>query len=67
MAPKKARKPSREEFKAASSKELGRALRRKLPQRRATDLSGSDVTAASHAEEPSRETYGPPPPEDRAG
>jgi hypothetical protein len=67
MAPKKARKPSREEFKAASSKELGRAPRRKLPQRRVTDFPDSDITAASHAEEPSRETYGPPPPEDRAG
>jgi len=67
MAPKKERKPSREEFKAASSKELGRPLRRKLPQRPVTDFSDGDITAASHAEEPSWEAYGPPPPEDRAG
>jgi hypothetical protein len=67
MAPKKERKPQREEFNTASSKERGRPLRRKLPLRRATDFSDSDITAASHAEEPSWESYGPPPREDRAG
>ena len=68
MAPEKERKPPRAEFEAAYyAKKLGRPLRRKLLQRPVTDFSDGDITAASHAEEPSREAYGPPPPEDRAG
>jgi hypothetical protein len=68
MAPEKDRKAPREEFEVAYyTKELGRPLQRKLLQRRLSDLSDSNITAASHGEEPSWENYGPPPPEDRAG
>jgi hypothetical protein len=71
MAPDKDRKhpkTPREEFEVAYyTKELGRPLQRKLLQRRLSDLSDSNITAASHGDEPSWEGYGPPPPEDRAG
>ncbi len=71
MAPDKDRKQPktpREEFEVAYyTKELGRPLQRKLLQRRLNDFSDSNITAASHCDEPSWEGYGPPPPEDRAG
>lgn len=68
MALDKDRKAPREEFKVNyRTKKLGRPLQRKLLQRRLNDVSESNITAASHGDEPSWEGYGPPPPEDRAG
>jgi hypothetical protein len=59
---RKNRKAAREVFE-----ELGRSLRRTLPQRRLADLSERSISAASHAEEPSPDCDAPTPREDRAG
>ena len=67
MTPEKGKKPLREEFEVEYPKKgRGRRSQRKLLRRRVHDVS-DDLTAASHAEEPSWERYDPPPPEDRAG
>jgi hypothetical protein len=64
----KDRKPARQEFDVAcATKELGRPLQRKLLQKRLDDFSDSSIVSASHGEEPSRESFAPPPREDRAG
>ena len=68
MTPEKEQRPPREEIEVEYyTKELGRPRQRKLPRRRVHEGSDSSITAASHGEEPSREGWGPPPPEDRAG
>jgi hypothetical protein len=69
MAPNPTRKAARQEFEVARhTKELGRSLQRKTPQKRVDDLAGSSsVTTASHGDEPSAESYAAPPREDRAG
>ena len=68
MAPEKDRKAPREEFEVAYyTKELGRSLQRKLLQRRLDDFTDSSITAATHGDEPSADSYQPPPREDRAG
>lgn len=71
MAPDKVKdrkKPRRQEFEVAGdTKKLGRPIKRKSPQQRLADLSDSNITAASHGEEPSPERNYVPPPEDRAG
>jgi hypothetical protein len=68
MTPVKAQKPSREEFEVERhSPQLGSRRQRKLLRRRIHDASDSSIKPASHGEEPSRERWGPPPPEDRAG
>jgi hypothetical protein len=68
MSPDKKPKPAREEFEVAYyTKELGRSLQRKLLQRRLDDFTDSSITAASHGDEPSADSYQPPPREDRAG
>jgi hypothetical protein len=68
MSPDKDRKPARQEFEVAYyTKELGRSLQRKMLQQRLDDFSDSSVTLATHGDEPSAESYAPPPREDRAG
>ena len=71
MAPDKDRKPARQEYEVACyTKELGRSLQRKMLQRRLDDFTDSGTTtaaAAQHGDEPSAESYAPPPREDRAG
>jgi hypothetical protein len=68
MTPEKERKPPREEFEVEYyTKEVGRRRQRKLLRRRVHEVCDSNVTAASHAEEPSWEDWSPPPREDRAG
>ncbi len=71
MAPdkdRKERKTTREEYEVAYyTQELGRPLQRKLLQRQFAQLSESDISAAAHGEEPSPESNGVPPREDRAG
>lgn len=69
MAPDKDRKAPREEIEVAYyTKELGRALQRKMLKQRLHDFSDSGANAAQHHDdwEPTvRE--GEPPREDRAG
>ena len=68
MAPDKEGKPPREEFEVAYyTKELGRALQRKMLQRRLDDFTDSGVNARAHGEETSPDPLDKPPPEDRAG
>ena len=68
MTPEKEQRPPREEVEVEySTKELGRRRERKLLRRRVHDAFDNSITAASHGEEPSREGWGPPPREDRAG
>ncbi len=65
---RKQRKDAREEFEVAyCTRELGRPLQRKLLQRQFAQLSESNITAASHGEEPSPGRDCVPPREDRAG
>lgn len=62
------RKAARQEFQGAcSTQELGRSLQRKMLQKRLDDFTGSSITAAGHGDEPSPESFEPPPREDRAG
>jgi len=64
----KDRKAARDEIEVAYyTKELGRPLQRKMLQSRFNDFGDSNITAASHGEEPSPEDRAAPPPEDRAG
>jgi len=70
MAPEKEWKAPREEFEVAYyTKELGRALQRKLLQQRLNELSGGKaaVAAAHHGDQPSMQENAQPPREDRAG
>ena len=69
MSPETDRKPSRQEFEVAYyTKELGRSLQRKMLQKRLDDLTdSSSVPTGAHGDEPSAESYSPPPREDRAG
>jgi hypothetical protein len=68
MTPEKTQKPPREEFEVEHhTKQLGSRRQRKLLRWRIHEASDGSITAASHGEEPSRERWGPPPPEDRAG
>jgi type II secretory pathway component PulK len=69
MSPAKDRKPARQEFDVACyTKELGRSLQRKMLQKRLDDFSDStSVATAAHGDEPSAESFSPPPREDRAG
>ena len=68
MAPDKEVKTTREEFEVAYyTKELGRALQRKMLQRRLDDFTDSGVAARAHGEEASPEPADKSPPEDRAG
>lgn len=68
MAPDKERKPTRREFEVDYyTKELGRPLQRKLLQRRLNDITDSNITAASHGDDPKMEVETQPPREDRAG
>ena len=64
----KHRKPARREFEAGrDTDESMRPLQRKAAPKRRDDPTDSAVTAASHGEEPSAQTYAPLPREDRAG
>jgi hypothetical protein len=68
MSPEKQRKPARQEFEVAYfTKELGRSLQRKMLQARLDDFSDSTITAATHGDEPSADSFEAPPREDRAG
>jgi hypothetical protein len=68
MAPDTDRKPARQEFEVAYyTKELGRSLQRKMLQSRLDDFTDSSITAATHGDEPSADSYAAPPREDRAG
>jgi len=69
MSPETDREPSRQEFEVAYyTKELGRSLQRKMLQKRLDDFTdSSSATTAAHGDEPSAESYSPPPREDRAG
>jgi hypothetical protein len=70
MAPEKESKAPREEFEVAYyTKELGRALQRKMLQQRLNDLAGGSAgtAAAHHGDQPSAQDNAPPPREDRAG
>lgn len=69
MLPDKKRKAARQEFEVAYyTKELGRSLQRKMLQKRLDDFTDSgSVAARTHGDEPSAESYDPPPRDDRAG
>jgi hypothetical protein len=68
MTPDKVQEPLREEFEVEyPTKQLGSRRQRKLLRRRVREATDGSITAASHGEEPSRESWDPPPREDRAG
>ena len=69
MAPKdrdQRRKPTRREFEVGRrTDESARPSQRRVSPQRRDDSASTDP--ASHGEEPSAESYAPPPREDRAG
>lgn len=69
MGPAKHRNVARQEFEVAYyTKERGRPLQRKMPQKRLDDFTDSGtITARTHGDEPSADSFAPPPREDRAG